>query len=149
MTDIPTILFVCVHNAGRSQMAAGYARALGGDHVRVRSAGSAPADAVNSAAVAVMAEEGIDLTRAEPKQLSDDAVATADVVVTMGCGDSCPFFPGRRYEDWVLADPAGQDLDTVRMIRDAIRVRVEALLADLTHSPIDPAEGAKADRAGH
>ncbi|SDC05353.1 arsenate reductase ArsC [Nocardioides lianchengensis] len=127
----PTVLFVCVHNAGRSQMAAGYLRHLAGDRVEVLSAGSQPADTVNPAAVAAMAEEGIDLATARPRVLTDDAVRVADVVVTMGCGDACPFFPGTRYEDWVLEDPAGQGLEAVRPIRDEIRGRVEALLVSL------------------
>ncbi|WP_345463653.1 arsenate reductase ArsC [Nocardioides marinquilinus] len=127
----PTVLFVCVHNAGRSQMAAGYLRHLGGDDVRVLSAGSQPAAQVNPAAVAAMAEEGIDLTAAVPRQLADETVGEADVVVTMGCGDECPFVPGRRYEDWPLDDPAGLGVDAVRPIRDEIRRRVEALLVEL------------------
>jgi arsenate reductase len=127
----PTILFVCVHNAGRSQMAAGLARKLGGDTVVVRSAGSDPAEAVNPAAVAAMAELGIDLADAAPRLLERDAVEAADVVVTMGCGDACPVFPGKRYEDWELDDPAGLDLMAVRRIRDEIRARVEALLESL------------------
>jgi protein-tyrosine-phosphatase len=127
----PTILFVCVHNAGRSQMAAGLARKLGGDRVEVRSAGSDPAERVNPAAVEAMAELGIDLGDAAPRLLERDAVVAADVVVTMGCGDACPVFPGKRYEDWELDDPAGRDLEAVRRIRDDIRGRVEALLASL------------------
>jgi arsenate reductase len=131
MTEPPTVLFVCVHNAGRSQMAAGWLRHLGGDRVRVRSAGSAPAGTINPAAVAAMAEAGIDLTAAVPTLLSTEAVEASDVVVTMGCGDACPYYPGKRYEDWELDDPAGQGLEAVRPIRDEIRRRVEALLADL------------------
>ncbi len=127
----PTILFVCVHNAGRSQMAAGLTRMLGGDRVTVRSAGSDPAETVNPAAVEAMAELGIDLGDAAPKLLERDAVEAADVVVTMGCGDACPVFPGKRYEDWELEDPAGKDLEVVRRIRDDIRARVEKLLAEL------------------
>jgi protein-tyrosine-phosphatase len=127
----PTVLFVCVHNAGRSQMAAGYLQHLAGDRVDVLSAGSQPADQVNPVAVAAMAEEGIDITAEAPKLLTDSAVREADVVVTMGCGDECPYFPGKRYEDWVLDDPAGQGIDTVRPIRDEIRRRVEALVAEL------------------
>ncbi|AYF97010.1 arsenate reductase ArsC [Protaetiibacter intestinalis] len=127
----PTVLFVCVHNAGRSQMAAGYLRALAGDRIRVLSAGSEPADAVNRIAVAAMAEEGIDIASAEPELLDPDAVRASDVVITMGCGDACPVFPGIRYEDWALDDPAGLPLERVRPIRDAIRARVEALLAEL------------------
>jgi len=127
----PTVLFVCVHNAGRSQMAAGYLQHLAGDRVEVLSAGSQPADQVNPAAVAAMAEEGIDIHAEQPKLLTDSAVQTADVVITMGCGDECPFYPGKRYEDWVLDDPAGQGLESVRTIRDEIRKRVEALVAEL------------------
>jgi arsenate reductase len=126
----PTVLFVCVHNAGRSQMAAGYLQHLAGDRIDVLSAGSHPADGVNP--VAAMAEEGIDITHEVPKILTDDAVRESDVVVTMGCGDECPYFPGKRYEDWVLDDPAGQDLDVVRRVREEIRGRVEALIGELT-----------------
>ena len=129
--DASRILFVCVHNAGRSQMAAGYARALGGDRVEVFSAGSEPADALNPVAVAAMAEEGIDIAGSEPAILTPDAVRAADVVITMGCGDACPIFPGKRYEDWELTDPAGLTIDEVRPIRDEIKSRVEALLAGL------------------
>jgi arsenate reductase len=128
----PTVLFVCVHNAGRSQMAAGYLQHLAGDRIDVLSAGSQPAEGVNPVAVAAMAEEGIDITGEVPKILTDDAVRESDVVVTMGCGDECPYFPGKRYEDWVLDDPAGQDLDVVRRVRDEIRGRVEGLIAELT-----------------
>ena len=131
MPDRPTVLFVCVHNAGRSQMAAGYMRHLAGDRVEVLSAGSAPADQVNPAAVAAMAEDGIDITAGEPQLLTTEAVRESDVVITMGCGDACPIFPGKRYEDWKLDDPAGQGLDAVRPIRDEIRARVEALVAEL------------------
>ena len=132
MTSLkPSVLFVCVHNAGRSQMAAGYLTHLAGDRVEVRSAGSTPADRVNPAAVAAMAEEGIDITHELPKVLTADAVRASDVVVTMGCGDTCPFYPGTRYEDWVLDDPAGQGLDAVRPIRDEIRRRVELLITEL------------------
>ena len=127
----PTVLFVCIHNAGRSQMAAGYLRHLGGGRVEVLSAGSAPADAINPVAVQAMAEEGIDIAGEQPKILTTDAVKTSDVVITMGCGDTCPFYPGKRYEDWVLDDPAGQGIDAVRPIRDEIRGRVEALLQEL------------------
>jgi len=129
--EIPTILFVCVHNAGRSQMAAGYLRELGGDRVRVLSAGSEPADRLNAVAVAAMSEEGIDIAGAVPSILDVDDVRASDFVVTMGCGDTCPVFPGKRYEDWELDDPAGQDLATVRHIRDDIKARVEALLAEI------------------
>lgn len=127
----PTVLFVCVHNAGRSQMAAGYLQHLAGDRIEVLSAGSQPADQVNPAAVAAMAEEGIDIAAAQPKILTTEAVQESDVVITMGCGDECPFFPGKRYEDWVLEDPAGQGLEAVRPIRDEIRGRVEELIASL------------------
>lgn len=129
--DRPSVLFVCVHNAGRSQMAAGWLEHLSGGRVEVRSAGSAPKDQVNPAAVVVMAEAGIDLSANTPKVLTTEAVQDSDVVVTMGCGDTCPVFPGKRYEDWPVADPAGQGVDAVRPIRDEIRGRVEALLADL------------------
>lgn len=135
MTDQPTVLFVCVHNAGRSQMAAGYLRALGGDAVEVLSAGSAPGDAVNPAAVEAMAEEGIDISGAIPSLLTTESVRESDVVITMGCGDACPIFPGKRYEDWVLEDPAGQGLDAVRRIRDEIRGRVLTLLEELGLEP--------------
>ena len=128
---IPTVLFVCVHNAGRSQMAAGWLRHLGGDRVRVLSAGSAPGDSLNPMAVAAMAEVGIDITAAVPTLLSDEAVVESDAVVTMGCGDACPFYPGKRYEDWKLDDPAGQPIEVVRPIRDEIRRRVEELMASL------------------
>jgi arsenate reductase (thioredoxin) len=127
----PSVLFVCVHNAGRSQMAAGFLRHLAGDAVEVRSAGSLPADQVNPAAVAAMAEVGIDLTGQRPKVLTTEAVAASDVVITMGCGDACPVFPGKRYLDWQLADPAGKGVDAVRPIRDDIEARVRALLAEL------------------
>jgi len=127
----PTVLFVCVHNAGRSQMAAGYLQRLAGDRVTVLSAGSQPADRINPVAVEAMLEEGIDLRAAQPKVLTAETVQDSDVVITMGCGDACPFFPGKRYEDWRLDDPAGQGLDAVRPIRDAIRARVEELIASL------------------
>jgi arsenate reductase len=131
-TSTPSrILFVCVHNAGRSQMAAGFARELGGGGVEVFSAGSEPADQINPVAVAAMAEQGIDIAGTQPAILTTDAVRAADVVITMGCGDACPVFPGKRYEDWELTDPAGLELDGVRPIRDEIRGRVEALLASL------------------
>jgi arsenate reductase (thioredoxin) len=126
-----TVLFVCVHNAGRSQMAAGWLRHLAGDAVEVRSAGSAPADQINPAAVEAMAEAGIDITGNIPTLLEYDDAYAADVIVTMGCGDACPVFPGKRYEDWKLDDPAGQGVEAVRPIRDEIRRRVEALVADL------------------
>ncbi len=131
MSDKPAVLFVCVHNAGRSQMAAGYLQALGAGKVDVFSAGSAPADAINPVAVEVMAEEGIDIAGNEPKILTVDAVKQADVVITMGCGDTCPIFPGKRYEDWELDDPAGQGADAVRPIRDDIKGRIEKLLVEL------------------
>jgi len=127
----PTVLFVCVHNAGRSQMAAGYLRHLAGDRVEALSAGSEPADRVNPVAVAAMAEDGIDIAAEAPKLLAESAVRESDVVVTMGCGDQCPYFPGKRYEDWVLDDPAGQPLEVVRGVRDEIRRRVEALVSEL------------------
>ena len=127
----PTVLFVCVHNAGRSQMAAGYVQHLAGDRIEVLSAGSQPADQVNRAAVAAMAEEGIDIGGQQPKLLTDTAVQEADVVITMGCGDECPYYPGKRYEDWVLDDPAGLGIDAIRPIRDEIRGRVEALVKSL------------------
>jgi arsenate reductase (thioredoxin) len=132
MTDTrATVLFVCVHNAGRSQMAAGYLQQLAGDRIEVLSAGSQPADEVNPAAVAAMAEEGIDIASEKPKLLADSAVQSADVVITMGCGDECPFFPGKRYEDWVLDDPAGLGVESVRPIRDEIRNRVDRLVAEI------------------
>lgn len=135
MTTTPSVLFVCVHNAGRSQMAAGFLAHLAGDAIEVRSAGSAPADSINPAAVQAMAEEGIDITAQTPKILTTDAVAASDVVITMGCGDTCPIFPGKSYRDWVLDDPAGQGVDAVRPIRDEIKTRVEALIAELTSTP--------------
>jgi arsenate reductase (thioredoxin) len=131
MTDKPTVLFVCVHNAGRSQMAAGWLRHLAGDRIDVRSAGSEPADQINPAAVAAMAEVGVDITGGRPQLLDYDTARTADVMITMGCGDACPVFPGKRYEDWKLDDPAGKDLDHVRPIRDEIRRRVEHLMTDI------------------
>ena len=131
MRDKPTVLFVCVHNAGRSQMAAAYLQHLAGDRVTVLSAGSAPADSVNPAAVAAMLEDGIDMSAETPKILTDEAVVAADVVITMGCGDTCRFYPGKRYEDWVLDDPAGQGVEAVRPIRDEIRRRIETLIAEL------------------
>ena len=127
----PSVLFVCVHNAGRSQMAAAFLSHLSAGAVEVRSAGSAPADQVNPAAVQAMAEVGIDIAAESPKILTDQAVRESDVVITMGCGDTCPFYPGKRYEDWVLDDPAGKDVEAVRPIRDEIRRRVETLLEDL------------------
>ena len=127
----PSVLFVCIHNAGRSQMAAAYLTHLGAGRIEVRSAGSAPGDQVNPAAVAAMLEEGIDMSSEVPKILTDAAVRASDVVITMGCGDTCPIYPGTRYEDWVLDDPAGQGIDAVRPIRDEIRRRVEALIDEL------------------
>jgi protein-tyrosine-phosphatase len=131
MSTTPTVLFVCVHNAGRSQMAAGYLQALAGGDVDVRSAGSEPGDRINPTAVAVMAEEGIDIAGNVPAILTVDDVRESDVVITMGCGDACPIFPGKRYEDWQLDDPAGQPIDVVRGIRDDIKGRIEALVAEL------------------
>lgn len=127
----PSVLFVCVHNAGRSQMAAGWLTALGGDAIEVRSAGTAPAEQVNQVAVAAMAEVGVDITAAAPKVLTGEAVQTSDVVITMGCGDTCPYFPGTRYLDWPLDDPAGRGIDAVRPIRDAIKAKVEQLIVEL------------------
>ena len=127
----PSVLFVCVHNAGRSQMAAAFLTHLSQGAVDVRSAGSEPADRVNPAAVAAMAEVGIDIATEQPKILTTDAVKASDVVITMGCGDTCPFYPGKRYEDWVLEDPAGKGVDAVRPIRDEIRRRVEKLISEL------------------
>jgi len=127
----PIVLFVCVHNAGRSQMAAGYLRALAGGRVDVFSAGSEPKDQLNPVAVQVMAEDGIDIAGQQPKVLTTEAVQESDVVITMGCGDTCPIFPGKRYEDWDLTDPAGRPAEEVRPIRDEIKRRVRALLAEL------------------
>jgi len=132
-----TVLFVCVHNAGRSQMAAGYLKHLAGDRVHVLSAGTAPRDSVNPSAVAAMAEEGIDIAAAVPTILTDESVEASDYVITMGCGDTCPLFPGRMYLDWPLDDPAGKGVDDVRPIRDEIRRKVESLIAEIdagTHS---------------
>ena len=127
----PTVLFVCVHNAGRSQMAAGFLQHLSGGNVRVLSAGSQPAGSVNPSAVTAMAEEGIDISGKVPELLQTSAVRESDVVITMGCGDACPIFPGKRYEDWELPDPAGKDIDAVRLIRDDIKARVVALVSEL------------------
>jgi len=127
----PTVLFVCIHNAGRSQMAAGYLRALSGGAVEVRSGGSEPGDQINPVAIAAMAEEGIDISVGVPQLMTTEQVRDSDVVITMGCGDVCPIFPGKRYEDWELVDPAGKGIDEVRPIRDDIRARVKALLAEL------------------
>jgi len=131
VSDTPTVLFVCVHNAGRSQMAAGYLRHFAGDRVEVLSAGSEPKDQINPIAVEAMAEEGIDIANNTPKVLTTEAVRDSDVVITMGCGDACPVFPGKRYEDWELEDPAGQGIESVRVIRDDIKGRIQALLAEL------------------
>ncbi len=131
MPHLPSVLFVCVHNAGRSQMAAGYLTHYANGTVQVRSAGSIPADRINPVAVAAMAEDGIDITAATPTILTTDAVQASDVVITMGCGDACPIFPGKRYEDWDLPDPAGQSIDAVRPIREEIRTRVQTLLSEL------------------
>lgn len=132
MNSTPSVLFVCVHNAGRSQMAAAFLQNLAGDHIEVLSAGSAPADHINPAAVAAMLEVGIDMSAASPKILTEDAVRASDVVITMGCGDACTIYPGKRYEDWKLDDPAGKGVESVRPIRDDIRSRVEALISELT-----------------
>lgn len=133
-TKKPAVLFVCVHNAGRSQMAAGFMRELAGDRVEVLSAGSAPKDSINPVAVAAMQEVGIDISNQQPKILTTEAVFESDAVITMGCGDACPIFPGKRYEDWVLEDPAGQDLEFARKVRDDIKARVETLLSELLPS---------------
>ncbi len=135
-TTKPSVLFVCVHNAGRSQMAAGWLRHLSGGAVEVRSAGSMPADQINPAAVEAMLEEGIDIRAEKPKVLTTEAVQASDVVVTMGCGDACPFYPGKRYEDWKLEDPAGQGVEAVRPIRDEIRTRILTLLTELGVQPV-------------
>lgn len=131
MSDKPSVLFVCVHNAGRSQMAAGWLRHLAGDKVEVRSAGSEPADQINPVAVEAMREVGIDITDQKPKILTAEASEASNVVITMGCGDVCPYFPGQRHEDWKLDDPAGQGIDAVRVIRDEIRNRVQTLVDEL------------------
>ncbi|MBZ2198909.1 arsenate reductase ArsC [Occultella gossypii] len=131
MTDRPSVMFVCVHNAGRSQMAAAWLSHLSGGAIEVRSAGSAPADQINPSAVAAMAEVGIDIAAEQPKVLTTEAVRASDVVITMGCGDACPIFPGKRYEDWELEDPAGKSVAAVRPVRDEIRRRVEELIASL------------------
>jgi protein-tyrosine-phosphatase len=135
MTDKPTVLFVCVHNAGRSQMAAGYMTALSGGAVEVRSGGSEPGSEINPIAIQAMAEEGIDISRGVPQLMTTEQVRDSDVVITMGCGDVCPIFPGKRYEDWELDDPKGKGIDEVRPIRDDIRRRIEALLAELLPAP--------------
>ncbi|HEV2888282.1 MAG TPA: arsenate reductase ArsC [Jatrophihabitans sp.] len=131
MTRLPTVLFVCVHNAGRSQMAAGWLKELAGDRIEVRSAGSQPAADLNPVAVEVMRDAGIDIVGEQPKVLTADAVRQADVVVTMGCGDTCPYYPGKRYEDWELTDPAGQPIEIVRKVRDDIKARVIVLVDEL------------------
>jgi len=136
VTERPSVLFVCVHNAGRSQMAAGFLTALSGGAVEVRSAGSMPAEQINPAAVEAMLELGVDIRAEKPKVLTTDAVRASDVVVTMGCGDTCPYFPGKRYEDWVLEDPAGQGVEAVRPIRDEIRGRILTLLDELGVPPV-------------
>jgi arsenate reductase len=130
--SVPSVLFVCVHNAGRSQMAAAFLTSLAGDRVQARSAGSAPADAVNPAVVEAMREVGVDISREAPKVLTTEAVQASDVVITMGCGDACPFFPGKRYLDWELPDPAGHGVGAVRPIRDEIEQRIRGLLAELS-----------------
>ncbi|WP_330446886.1 arsenate reductase ArsC [Kocuria rhizophila] len=137
MTARASVLFVCVHNAGRSQMAAGWLRELAGARIEVRSAGSAPADSINSAAVEAMAEVGIDISHQNPKILTPESVQASDVVITMGCGDACPYYPGKRYEDWKLEDPAGKGVEAVRPIHDEIRSRIETLTAELLDQ--DPA----------
>ncbi len=137
--EMPEVLFVCVHNAGRSQMAAGLVKLRSGGNIHVRSAGSAPADEINPAVVEAMSEIGVDMGEEFPKPLTDEVVRAADVVITMGCGDACPIFPGKRYEDWVLDDPAGQDLATVRRIRDELDERVQALIAELLPEDLHPA----------
>ena len=131
MVEKPTVLFVCVHNAGRSQMAAGYLQHFAGERIEVMSSGSAPKDSLNPVAVEVMLEEGIDIRGNQPRILTDEQVQASDVVITMGCGDACTFYPGKRYEDWELEDPAGKDVDTVRAIRDDIRGRIENLISEL------------------
>jgi len=131
MTDKPAVLFVCVHNAGRSQMAAGYLTALAGGRIEVRSAGSEPGSQVNPVAIQAMAEEGIDISTQNPKILTTGSVLASDVVITMGCGDACPIFPGKRYDDWELEDPAGKSIETVRRVRDDIRGRIEKLVDEL------------------
>lgn len=135
-TDRPSVLFVCVHNAGRSQMAAGFLSAMSGGAVEVRSAGSIPAGQINQVAVEAMLELGVDLRAERPKVLTTEAVQASDVVITMGCGDACPIFPGKRYEDWKLDDPAGQGIESVRPIRDEIRARVLMLLHELGVEPV-------------
>ncbi|BAX94888.1 arsenic-transport integral membrane protein ArsC [Mycobacterium shigaense] len=147
MADHPSVLFVCVHNAGRSQMAAALLMHLAGDRIEVRSAGTEPADHLNPAVIAAMSEIGIDITTEVPELLTGEAVQSSDVVITMGCGDTCPYFPGTSYRDWKLADPAGQPLETVRAIRDDIVRRVEGLLTEL--SPAPKAKQGPAERIHH
>lgn len=141
--DQPSVLFVCVHNAGRSQMAAGYLREFCQGRIEVRSAGSAPGDQLNPMAVEAMAEEGIDITSATPTILTPEAVQASDVVITMGCGDACPIFPGKRYEDWELDDPAGQGIEAVRVIRDDIKSRIQQLVSELL-APTDASNTSQA-----
>jgi arsenate reductase (thioredoxin) len=136
VTDTPTVMFLCVHNAGRSQMAAGWLRHLAGDRVSVLSGGSAPAEAINPAAVEAMAEVGIDIAREHPKRWTEETLGAADVIITMGCGDTCPVYPGKRYLDWELEDPAGRPVADVRPVRDDIERRVRALMADLEVEPV-------------
>lgn len=131
MSESPTVLFVCIHNAGRSQMAAGYMAALSGGAVQVRSGGSEPGDQINPIAIQAMAEDGIDISKGVPQLMTTEQVQDSDVVITMGCGDVCPIFPGKRYEDWELTDPAGKSLEEVRPIRDDIKARIQALLAEI------------------
>jgi arsenate reductase len=138
VADAPSVLFVCVHNAGRSQMAAGFLTGLAGDRVQVRSAGTLPADRINPVAVTAMAEVGIHITDQQPQVVTPDAVAASDVVITMGCGDTCPVFPGKRYLDWQLDDPAGKGIETVRQIRDEIEHRVRMLLSELAPTHEEP-----------
>ncbi|MET8650773.1 arsenate reductase ArsC [Nocardia aurea] len=135
MAHTPSVLFVCVHNAGRSQMAAGFLAALAGDRIEVRSAGSEPAATVNPVAVTAMAEIGIDIAGGTPKLLTDEAVGVSDVVITMGCGDACSYFPGISYRDWVVPDPSGEGIEVVRTVRDRIRILVENLIAELVPAP--------------
>lgn len=143
MTARPSVVFVCVHNAGRSQMAAGWLRELAGDRIEVRSAGSAPADSINPAAVEAIAEVGIEISHQKPKILTPESVQASGVVITMGCGDACPYYPGKRYEDWKLEDPAGKGVAEVRSVRDEIRTRIEELIGSLlSREPLDiPVQG--------
>lgn len=141
-SEVPTVLFLCVHNAGRSQMAAGWMRRLAGDRIRVLSGGSEPASEINPAAVAAMTERGVDITAQAPTPWTEAAVEAADVVVSMGCGDACPVLPGRRYLDWELEDPAGRDVEQIRSVRDEIERRVRGLMADLGVEPVDPPDPA-------